>query len=128
MAKKHRIEPFEDEVVIYHSEEDGCWVAHSLRTDQVGAGDRIVDALATLIRGIHGLCRLAAQDRTVGYLREAPAEIQNLARKAKVLPLEVYEVAHKMATGQWPEDLKVDVTPARPDQPLKTMMTEGACC
>jgi hypothetical protein len=118
---------FDDDVVIYRSAEDGGWVAHSLRTDQIGAGDRIVDALAELIRAVHGLLHLAEEDETIAYLREAPAEVQDLAADANVLPLEIFEVAHKMATGTWPSYLKVDVTPEGTDQrPFKTRVPEGA--
>lgn len=90
-----------DTAVIY--EQEGYWVAHSLRTDQVGVGDRIVDALADLIIATHQVCDLAAEDDTIACFREAPAKIQRMAAQAKPLPGEIYEVAHKMATGEWPE-------------------------
>ncbi len=99
-----KIPPFEDHVVIYHSAEDGCWIAHSLKMDQIGTGERIVDALADFIRCANALLKLADSDESIAYLREAPDAIKELARNSKVLPREIYEVAHKHATGEWPKD------------------------
>jgi hypothetical protein len=95
----------DDIAVLYRSEEDSVWVAHSLRTDQVGVGNRIVDALADLIRAVDAVLAIAHADKTVAYLREAPADIQKLRDSAKCLPGEIYEVAHKMARGQWPDEI-----------------------
>src|SRR5207253_11182151 len=94
---------FSEPAVIYHSHEDGCWIAHGLLTDQIGTGDRLVTALADLLRAVHAVRRLAAKDPTVAVERPAPKEIQQMAAKAKPLPKEVSEVAHKMAFGEWPE-------------------------
>jgi hypothetical protein len=91
VAKKKTV-GFKDEIVVYHSEEDGCWFAHSLRADQIGAGDRIVDALADLIRGIVSLLDMAREDATIGLKREAPPEVKAIAAKSTALPLEILEV------------------------------------
>jgi hypothetical protein len=69
-----------DTVVIYHSPEDGCWIAHSLRSDQIGTGRHPIEALADLIKAIKQVFDLAKRDKTIAYLREAPAEIQALAK------------------------------------------------
>lgn len=118
---------FADEVVIYHSAEDECWIAHSLRTDQIGAGDRIVDALAALIRGVRELCKMAREDETIALERPAPEEIRRLFTGADTLPIEMFEVAHKMATGQWPEELSVELIPRNPDRALKAEVRETVC-
>ena len=94
---------FEDMVVIYSSEEDGGWVAHSLRTDQIGIGGGIADALAEVMRAVTSVCILAAKDRTIQYLREAPENIQQLADASDALPREIYEVAYRKVTGTWPK-------------------------
>ncbi|MGC9261671.1 MAG: hypothetical protein ACP5I8_16525 [Phycisphaerae bacterium] len=79
---------FSDTAVIYHSTEDNCWIAHSLRTDQIGTGERVVDALADLIRGVRAVLRLAQKDESIAYLREAPPEIKKLATRSRKLPHE----------------------------------------
>ena len=83
----------------------GRWLLDyiSLRTDQVGTGIDMGHALADLIRGVDGLLELAREDETMAYLREAPADIQARAAASKNLPREIYEVAHKIARGDWPE-------------------------
>ena len=115
---------FADTVVIYYSREDRCWVAHSLRTDQIGTGNRIVDALADVMRAVDQVCALAASDSSIAYLREAPAEIRKLARRAKKLPGEIHEIAHRMARGSWPRDIRVDVTPTRQSESFTTRLGE----
>lgn len=109
--KRPKIGHLNDSVLIYHSDEDGCWIAHSLRTDQVGTGERIVDALADLIKAVAQVCRLAERDPTVAYLREAPAAIRAKARRSKPLPREVYEVAYRVVHGDWPEEIEPDFRP-----------------
>jgi hypothetical protein len=102
---KKKLPGFTDSVVIYHSTDDNCWIAHSLRTDQVGTGVDMGRALADLIQGIDQLLEIASEDVTVAYLREAPADVRAIAAKSKPLPKEIYEVAHKIARGEWPEDI-----------------------
>lgn len=95
---------YSDEVVIYWSEEDGCWIAHTIRTDQIGTGERIVDALADALKAVSSIIEEAGKDPTLALYRDAPNEIKDIAKTAKQLPLEIYEVAHKMVHGKWPED------------------------
>jgi hypothetical protein len=101
----HKVKSFTDRALIYHSPDDGCWIAHSLRTDQIGTGVDMGRALADLIRAIDQLLDLADEDETIAYLREAPQEIQDRAAACKELPGEIYEVAHKLARGEWPDDI-----------------------
>lgn len=101
---KKRTLHFSDKAVIYHSPEDGCWIAHSLKTDQIGTGDQVIDALADLIRGVRAVLRLAEKDESIAYLRDAPGEIKKLAARSKTLPREIFEVAYRRATGGWPKD------------------------
>ncbi|HLL89737.1 MAG TPA: hypothetical protein VK324_10555 [Tepidisphaeraceae bacterium] len=117
-----------DQIVVYLSKEDGCWLAHSLRMDQIGAGERIVDALADLIRGVHAVLANATEDESLAYLREAPEEVQAIARQAQTLPAEIYEVAHKVATGEWPDELCVSVEPKRLGTSFTAAITECAVC
>src|SRR5437762_5336424 len=100
MAKKGKRISIRDEVVLYRSEQDRCWIAHSLRTDQIGAGQRVVEALADLIRAMRAVTELARDDDSVAYLRDAPAEVQAIAKRSATLPAEVFEVAHKMARSK----------------------------
>ena len=110
MAKKKRID-FQDEIVVYHSKVDGCWIAHSLRTDQVGPGESVVDALTELMRALRATLAAAEADETLAYLREAPPEVQAIARGSTPMPEELFEIAHKKVHGTWPEELSFDATP-----------------
>lgn len=121
----NEIPPFRDAAVIFFSQEDGCWIAHSLRTDQCGTGVGIAYALADLIRAVDQVCEIAREDETVAYLREAPQDIQKMAATGKKLPREIYEVAHKMARGQWPENIEPEFK-AQDDQAFTAEVCEGA--
>jgi len=100
MAKTKSI--LSDSVVIYFSQEDNCWIAHGLRTDQIGTGDRIVDALAEVLRAVQAIYQEALKDGSLAVYREAPKEIRDMFKTAKKLPGEIFEVAHKIAHGTWP--------------------------
>lgn len=104
---------FTDTTYIYFSPEDCCWVAHSLRTDQVGYGQDVVTALTDVIRAVDAVCKLAQEDETIAFLREAPDEIQVRARLAKKLPGELYEIAHKQARGEWPTEILTTAEPRK---------------
>jgi NTP pyrophosphatase (non-canonical NTP hydrolase) len=93
-----------DEVVIYWSKDDHCWIAHTIQTDQIGTGDRIVDALADVLKAVASIIEEAERDCTLAIYRDAPDEIKDIAKTAKRLPHEIYEVAHKMVHGDWPKD------------------------
>jgi hypothetical protein len=116
-----------ESAVIYHSDEDECWIAHGLHTDQIGTGDRLVTALADLMKAVHSVCELAATDETISYLRPAPPEIQKMFAQARVLPKELSEISHKMAFGEWPEYLRADFTPEDVDGSFRAEMSEAGC-
>jgi hypothetical protein len=112
MSKTHRRKKAHDACVIYYSREDRCWIAHGLRTDQIGTGDCVVHALADLMIALQELADLAAEDPSIAMLREAPPAVQKKARSAQPLPRELYEIAHKIVHGEWP-DIEVRVAPNR---------------
>jgi hypothetical protein len=117
---------FTDTAIIFYSEEDGCWVAHGLHTDQVGTGNKLVAALADLMQAIQAVCDLALADESIAFLREAPPEIQRIAASAKPLPKELSEIAHKMAYGDWPDYLKLDID-AEGDGSFSAEVSEVGC-
>jgi hypothetical protein len=108
MARRHTIQ---ETAVIFQSVEDECWIAHGLRTDQIGTGDSIVNALADLIRALEAVAAQARRDPSISLLRKAPPEIQARAKTARKLPQELYEIAHRRAKGSWPAELIVGVEP-----------------
>lgn len=109
---KERTTQIRDTIVIYHSAEDGCWIGHSLRTDQIGTGGSVIEALADAIRAVDQVLDLAAHDKSIAAFREAPDEVKQIAKSSKALPEELYEIAHKMARGNWPAELPVAVNPS----------------
>lgn len=109
---------------IYESRKDKCWIAHSLRTDQIGTGDNVVEALADLLLAVDQLLELAQEERDIEVFRPAPAAIQNKVKTAKRLPKEIYEIAHRKARGDWPVDIDVSV-PKRGR--FVTQLTEPIC-
>src|SRR5665213_453784 len=111
--------------VLYHSEEDACWIAHGLRTDQIGTGDRLVTALADLMRAVRALCEMAEKDESIAYLRPAPPEIFERFRNAKPLPKELSEISHKMAFGEWPSYLLADIRPEDENGSFTTEVVEA---
>lgn len=96
-----------EKIVIYRSPPDGGWVAHGLRTDQVGIAASPVDALAQLIRLVHALLDESAIDQSIEILRAAPEEIRKMAEVSTPLPKEIVEVAHWKAVGKWPQDWEI---------------------
>ena len=123
MGDPAKIKRIMDECVLYYDKDDECWVAHSLRMDQVGTGDCVVDALVSLLRAVDFVLHDAAEDMTLAYEREAPKEIQDLKIGATKLPHEVYEIAHKIVHGEWPEDLAVTFG-GKPDHPYITEINQ----
>ena len=107
--------------VIYQSPEDDCWVAHGLRTDQIGTGGCIVDALADFLKALDQVLKVASQGKNISVLRAAPPEIRAMAKTARPLPREVYEIAHKKLYGRWPSEFCVG---APPEQTFKTTVNE----
>ena len=114
---------FHETCVIYESAEDGCWVAHGVRTDQIGTGDCIVDALADYMRAIVEVLRVASKGKDITIYRLAPAKVRHLAKKAPMLPKEIYEIAHRKVFGTWPNDIAVKVD-SQPKRPFKARVEE----
>jgi nitrogen fixation protein FixH len=81
-------------------------------------------AFADLIRGIDQLLEIAKEDQTVANLREAPKEIQDRAAHSKPLPNEIFEVAHKLARGQWPQDIDPAFTAQNDDETFRAELCE----
>ncbi len=96
---------FTDKAVIYASKEDGCWIAHTLRTDQIGTGDCVVEALADVIKAVDEVVALADQDASVAVFRRASPRVCRMAQAAAKLPKEIYEIAHRRARGTWPKEI-----------------------
>ena len=67
-------------IVIFYAAEECHWEAHGLRTDQVGCGKSPLEALTDAMRAIDQVFALAKDDISVAPLREAPKEIQDMAR------------------------------------------------
>lgn len=108
MARKksqYKTPVFQDKCVIYYSRTDKCWIAHSLHTDQIGTGECVVNALADLLRAVNQIITIAREDDTVRIFRKAPKAIQEKAKRAEMLPREIYEIAHKIVHDTWPEDI-----------------------
>lgn len=105
--KKH-----EDQILVYYSPQDKSWFAHSFRTDQIGCGDCILESIESLLRGIKSIMDLAAKDRDIEIWREAPAEVQAKAKKAKELPYEFIEIAYRRVHGTWPKELPLQANPS----------------
>lgn len=114
---------FADMCVIYRSFEDNCWVAHSLRTDQIGTGSHPFEALTDLLRGLDGLLELAKEQKDIQVFRDAPPEIQDLAESAPLLPNEIYRIAYGKLHHSWPEgvNFSMEVTP---ENPIKVEINE----
>ena len=85
VARKTRRQSLRETCVIYESPEDGCWVAHGLRTDQIGTGDSVVEALVDFMRALDQIIRVAGREKNVELYRSAPPEIRAKAKTAKIL-------------------------------------------
>lgn len=96
-----------DEFVIYYSVSDKCWIAHSLRTDQIGTGISILPSLVDLLLALDTLAGFAGDNSAINLFRNAPSEVKKKAKAGQNLPHELYEIAYKKAFGKWPEDFKI---------------------
>ena len=114
-----------EDCLIYKSTSQGYWVAHGLHTDQIGTGDCVLDAYVDYLVGIRNLKKLQEEDCTIEIKREAPKEILKRAEKARPLPEELYQVAHRRLCGTWPNDIKVVAEP-RHNHPLKVLTGQAA--
>lgn len=109
MAQRNHIKKLMETCLIYESRKDKCWIAHSLRTDQIGTGQDIIDALSDLLCAVDQLLELAQEEPDIEVFRPAPASIQNKAAAARRLPNEIYEIAHRKARGDWPFDIEITI-------------------
>jgi hypothetical protein len=109
LAKGERIKSFKDECVIYFSQEDRSWIAHSLYTDQLGYGDCVVDALVDLFVGTQNLIALHVKDPTIEVFCDAPKEIQNLRKTAKPLGNALLQVAYERYVKKLPWPMHIDI-------------------
>lgn len=107
--KNNRKKFFSDTLAIFYSEEDQCWVAHSLRTDQFGTGDCVLDALMDGMKAVDQVIALSKKKPEVQVLSEAPEEIRQIIQNAKRLPDEIFEIAHKKLYGEWPYNIEIDI-------------------
>lgn len=90
-------------VVIFWSDDDQEFIAHSLNHDEFGTGETALLALADCIRAVGQIKRLALEDGRIQLLRKAPPELWERARAAEPLPAEAIKVATWMANDHWPE-------------------------
>lgn len=102
----------QDEILVYYSQQDKAWLAHSFRTDQIGSGECILEAVESLLRGIKSIMDLAKEDPSIEVWREATADVQARAKSAKTLPYEFVEIAHRRVHGNWPKELPVQAKPS----------------
>jgi len=93
MSQINNITPFMDKCLIYYSEQDKSWVAHSLHTDQLGYGDCVVNAIVDLLIGTKNLLELKRKDTEIEVFCQAPKEIFESCEKAIPLPDVLWEVA-----------------------------------
>lgn len=93
--------------VIYPSQEDeGKYVAHSLRTDQVGVAECIVDSLVELVVALRTLMKERRRDPRIDIYCDAPAEVWEMLNHAKPLPKEIEEIAQMRLDGRQSNRLK----------------------
>jgi len=107
MRAKRKPIPVKDDFVIYYSNTDKSWIAHSLRTDQLGFGDCVVDAIADLMVGLHNLYELAKKDTEIIVNCEAPEDIKKLAKNAKKLDDCILDIAIKKFRNRWPKNYQI---------------------
>ena len=113
MAKrpKNKMRNFWDIFAIYFSKPDNCWIAHSLRTDQFGTGDCVLNAFVDGMKAVDQVIELAKKQPDTEIFNDAPEEIKQIAKNAIPLPKEISEIAHKKLYGKWPKELPVEFKP-----------------
>ena len=104
--KQPRIKSFMDTVVIYWSRSDQKWIAHSLRTDQIGIGECVIEALAEEMKAVRFSMELAEKDETIKLFRSAPQWVKDKVDNAQRLAEEAYERAYKLVYGRWPKSIE----------------------
>lgn len=81
------ISRFADHFVVYRSQEDeGLFVAHSVRTDQVGVADSVVEAVHEMYCSLHALLEDARKDKNLQIDQLAPDPVVKLFLAAEWLP------------------------------------------
>jgi hypothetical protein len=109
MVQNNNTTPFMDECLIYHSDEDRAWIAHSLKTDQLGFGDCVVNALVDLLIGTKNLLKLKKKDPEIEIFHQASPEIIAESEKAKPLPSVLWEVALERFHKKLPYQVYTDI-------------------
>ena len=109
MSQIHSTVPFKDECLIYYSDQDRSWIAHSLQTDQLGYGDCVVDAIVDLLIGTKNLLELKKKDAEIEIFHQAPPEIVEEYGKAKPLPDVLWEIALDRFLKKLPYPVYVDI-------------------
>ena len=92
--------------LIFWSDEDRCWIAHSFYTDQIGTGSNVLKAFTDMIRAVDQVFKLAQQDKSVVFHRRAPEKIFKRAKNALPLPEIFCNIAKEMAKKNWPDYLE----------------------
>jgi hypothetical protein len=112
MAKKESKngKRFAETFAIFYSEEDKCWVAHGVRTDQFGTGGSVVDALVDGMKAVDQVVALAARKPGIEVFSEAPEEIKQIAKRAKRLPNSILQIVHEKLSGDWPDEVQLQVS------------------
>lgn len=86
------VNPIDEKCVIYESAESvGLWVAHGVRTCQIGTGQNPQTALANFIKAIYVVSTLSVSEYNV--FRNAPDRIHNYLTEAIPLPNNIRQKA-----------------------------------
>lgn len=118
--------------LVYNSSADGCWIAHSLKTDQIGTGECVINALADMIKAVNQVHELAKKGSDIAFYQPPPKSILSKMKKARELPIQFIEIAYRIATNQWPNDagqLIVNMpknTPFKPTHHITNVVLEDA--
>ena len=100
MPRRKHSQQIQDIWIIYPSmEERGMFVAHSLRTDQIGMGPCVLDAYVNLALAMRALTKALREDPSLDILREAPPEVWGMLVDAEKLPDEIVHRAEKRLSG-----------------------------
>ena len=59
------IQPFQETIVDYHSRKDDGQIGHSLRTDQIGTGDDVMDSLVDGMKAVDAVVALAQREEDI---------------------------------------------------------------
>lgn len=112
------ISMFPDHFVVYRSteeEDERRYVAHSIRTDQVGMGDDMEEAIVDLFAALRTLFAEAERDPRVVVAQKAPEEVVDRFLESPRLPDEIWSrvfsrlrgIRHE-EEGYWQPDVEDD--------------------